>query len=99
MSTSTNQRLASAAVFGLLLVFSLALFAQVQAAGTTASSTGTSMWSLAGNVFPRYSFYFARAAETAAVPATPKKFTADHWFHVMEMPNGEVMIPWDDERV
>ena len=94
MSTSTNQRLASAAaVFGLLLVVSLALFAQVQAAGR---------WSLAGNVFPRYSFYFARAAEAAvpppaadATPATPKK----HWFHVMEMPNGEVMIPWDDERV
>ena len=85
-------------MFGLLLVVSLALFAQVQAAGTASSS----MWSLAGNVFPRYSFYFARAAETAVPPAaaaTPKKITADHWFHVMEMPNGEVMIPWDDERV
>jgi hypothetical protein len=66
------------------------------AAGTTGTTSG-SMWTL-GSVFR--SGRMMMSTNTADSTAQQQKpLLANHWFHVMELPNGEVMIPWDDERV
>jgi hypothetical protein len=54
------------------------------------------MWTLS-SVFPKSYFVHAAASDPIA-DQNKASILANHWFHVMELPNGEVMIPWDDER-